>query len=70
MCIYLTLPALAGYNTRSIFKESLTGLNSVFLLLDCMKDKRTQSALQLFMTKIMELANLEDVHFSFLFSSK
>ena len=26
--------ARAGYDTRSIFKRSLTGLNSVFLLLD------------------------------------
>ena len=32
ICIYIftTHPALAGYDTRSIFKRSLTGLNSEF----------------------------------------
>ena len=33
-CIYSTLLLLAGCDTRSIFKESIAGLISVFLLLD------------------------------------
>ena len=32
--IFTNSSARAGYDTRSIFKQSLTGLNSVFLLLD------------------------------------
>ena len=32
--IFTNPSAQAGYDTRSIFKRSLTGLNSVFLLLD------------------------------------
>ena len=32
--IFTNPSARAGYDTRSIFKQSLAGLNSVFLLLD------------------------------------
>ena len=34
VCIFTNPSAQTGYDTRSIFKRSLTGLNSVFLLLD------------------------------------
>ena len=60
--IFTNPSARAGYDTRSIFKRSLTGLNSVFLL-DC-SYLSIYLSIYLFISILMDLYSSKYIHLS------